>query len=72
MTPTAADVARRTLRIQRSILAKLGAVQAVSFAGIGPTEDDIYQVKFDNGSAESIWRKTEDPSHRARTTVRRR
>jgi hypothetical protein len=52
MTPTAADVARRTLRIQRSILAKLGAVQAVSFAGIGPTEDDIYQVKFDNGSAE--------------------
>jgi hypothetical protein len=54
MTPWAADVARRTLRIQRAILAKLGAVQAVSFAGIGPAEDDIYQVKFDNGSAE--WR----------------
>jgi hypothetical protein len=54
MTPSAADLARRTLRIQRTILAKLGAVQAVSFAGIGPAEDDIYQVKFDNGSAE--WR----------------
>ena len=52
MTPSAADVARRTSRIQRAILAKLGAVQAVSFAGIGPAEDDIYQVKFDNGSAE--------------------
>jgi hypothetical protein len=54
MTPWAADTARRTLRIQRAILAKLGAVQAVSFAGIGPAEDDIYQVTFDNGSAE--WR----------------
>jgi len=54
MTPWAADVARRQLRLHQAILAKLGSVQAVSFAGIGPGEDDIYQVKFDNGSAE--WR----------------
>jgi Domain of unknown function (DUF3471) len=60
MTPSAADMARRTLQIQRSILAKLGAVQAVSFAGIGPAEDDIYQVKFDNGSAEWLIDVTQD------------
>jgi hypothetical protein len=54
MTPWAADAARGTLRAQQAILAKLGTVQAVTFAGIGPTEDDIYQVRFDNGAAE--WR----------------
>jgi hypothetical protein len=54
MTPWAASVAQRTLRVQQAILAKLGAVQTVSFAGIGPNEDDLYRVKFDNGSVE--WR----------------
>jgi hypothetical protein len=54
MTPWAADVARRSLRDQQALLAKLGGVQSVTFTGIGPAEDDIYQVKFDNGSIE--WR----------------
>jgi hypothetical protein len=54
MTPWAASMTRRTLRVEQAILAKLGAVQTVSFAGIGPNEDDLYRVKFDNGSLE--WR----------------
>jgi hypothetical protein len=52
MTPWAMSVARRTLRVQQAILAKLGAVQAISFAGVGPAEDDIYRVTFDHGSVE--------------------
>jgi hypothetical protein len=54
MTLWAADMARRSLRGQQAILAKLGDLQEVRFAGITPAEDDIYQVKFDNGSIE--WR----------------
>jgi len=64
MTPWAADVARRSLRGQQALLAKLGTVQAVAFAGISSAEDDIYQVKFDNGSVE--WRIDLTPDGKVR------
>jgi BlaR1 peptidase M56/Domain of unknown function (DUF3471) len=54
MTSLAADVARQSLRRRQALLAKLGAVQAITFAGISSGEEDIYQIKFDNGSME--WR----------------
>jgi hypothetical protein len=35
---------------------QLGAVQAVSFKGVGPGGADIYTVKFEKGSLEyRIW-----------------
>jgi beta-lactamase regulating signal transducer with metallopeptidase domain len=64
MTPWAADAARRTLRFQQAILATLGAVQTVTFAGIDPVEDDIYRVKFDNGIVE--WRVDLSPDGKIR------
>jgi beta-lactamase regulating signal transducer with metallopeptidase domain len=54
MTPEAAGVTRREAELDRAILAKLGAVRAVSFRGVTPFDSDIYVVHFAAGSAE--WR----------------
>ena len=35
---------------------QLGALQSLSFTGVGPGGADIYQVKFEHGSLEyRIW-----------------
>jgi hypothetical protein len=54
MVADAQDVTRRQLGRIRAILHALGAMQSTTFAGVGPADDDIYHVRFDNGTAE--WR----------------
>jgi len=54
MAPELADVTRRQVPQLKATMAKLGALQSVSFKGVGPGGMDIYEVKFENGSTE--WR----------------
>jgi beta-lactamase regulating signal transducer with metallopeptidase domain len=54
MTPEAAAATRQQAELDQAILAKLGAVRAVSFRGVTPFDSDIYVVHFAGGSAE--WR----------------
>jgi hypothetical protein len=38
------------------MVAKLGAIQSITFKGVGPAGPDIYQVKLEKGSLEyRIW-----------------
>jgi CubicO group peptidase (beta-lactamase class C family) len=47
-----AAVTRQQLpQLQASII-RLGAIQTISFKGVGPAGADIYEVKFENGSLE--------------------
>ena len=52
MTPEFADVTRQQLPNLKAAVAQLGAVQSVTFKGVGPGGADIYEVKFENGLAE--------------------
>jgi hypothetical protein len=52
LSEQAANAVYRQLRLHREIWTRLGAVQAISFAGVGSLGEDIYQVRCDNGSAE--------------------
>jgi hypothetical protein len=54
MTPEVAAALREQLALHRAILAKLGALRAMSFRGVTPLDNDIYMVYFAGGSAE--WR----------------
>lgn len=54
MTPEVADITRRQLPFDQAILARLGALRAVSFRGVTALDSDIYVAQFANGSAE--WR----------------
>jgi len=54
MTPEVAAQTHRDLALQQAILARLGAVRAVTFRGVTALGSDIYIVHFANGSAE--WR----------------
>jgi D-alanyl-D-alanine-carboxypeptidase/D-alanyl-D-alanine-endopeptidase len=54
MSPALADTTRQQLPQLKAILAELGAVQSVTFKGVGPGGADIYEVKFEHGSTE--WR----------------
>ncbi|MDH2341971.1 M56 family metallopeptidase [Bradyrhizobium sp. SSUT77] len=54
MTSEVADVTRQQLPFDQAILAKLGALRAVSFRGVTVLDSDIYIAQFANGSAE--WR----------------
>ncbi len=54
MSPALADVTRRQLPKLQSTIGALGAVQSVSFKGVGQDGVDIYEVKFEHGSTE--WR----------------
>jgi hypothetical protein len=53
MTPEAAATTRQLLAQHRAILARLGALRAISFRGVNLTGDDVYEVLFANGSA--LW-----------------
>jgi hypothetical protein len=52
MTPAFADVTRRQLSDLQSTVAQLGALQSVTFKGVGPGGADIYEVKFEKGLFE--------------------
>jgi CubicO group peptidase (beta-lactamase class C family) len=52
MMPQYADINREQLPMLQAALARLGPVQSVSFKGVGPAGQDIYDVKFDSESRE--------------------
>jgi beta-lactamase regulating signal transducer with metallopeptidase domain len=54
MTAEVAMQTRQQLALHQAILARLGALRAVSFRGVSGLGSDIYLVHFANGSAE--WR----------------
>jgi beta-lactamase regulating signal transducer with metallopeptidase domain len=54
MTPDVAARTRQQLPFDQAILAKLGALRALSFRGVSALGSDIYMVHFANGTAE--WR----------------
>jgi hypothetical protein len=54
MTPQIAAYTRQDLVLNRAILARLGALRALSFRGVTWNGNDIYTAHFANGSAE--WR----------------
>ena len=54
--PGLAQVTRQQLPQLQSTLVGLGALQSVTFKGVGTDESDIYQLKFEKGSLEwRIW-----------------
>ena len=56
MSAGLAAVTRQQLPQLHSAVTQLGAVQSVTFKGVGPAGPDIYEVKFENGSTEwRIW-----------------
>ena len=54
MTPEVAAQTRQELALNQAIVAKLGALQAMSFRGVSGSGNDIYMAHFANGTAE--WR----------------
>ena len=54
LTPGLGTVTRQQLPTLQVNLTRLGAVQTVSFKGVGPGGADIYEVQFANGNTE--WR----------------
>lgn len=54
MSAALANVTRQQLPQLTATITRLGAVQSVTFKGVGPAGADIYEVKFENGSTE--WR----------------
>jgi hypothetical protein len=58
MSPAFADVTRKQLPQLKELINHLGALQSVTFKGVGKGGADIYEVKFEQGSTE--WRITLD------------
>ena len=54
LTPEFADIARPQVEHFETLIAGLGALQSVTFKGVGPGGFDIYDVKFEHGSID--WR----------------
>ena len=54
MTAEVAAQTRQSLAVDQAIVARMGAVRALSFRGVSQLGSDIYTVHFANGSAE--WR----------------
>ena len=54
MSPGLANVTRQQLPQLKANITQLGAVESVTFKGVGPGGADIYEVKFEHGSTE--WR----------------
>jgi bla regulator protein blaR1 len=47
---------RRQLKQQQATIEKLGALQSLTFKGVGPAGPNIYQATFEKGSLEwRIW-----------------
>jgi serine-type D-Ala-D-Ala carboxypeptidase/endopeptidase len=56
LSPTFATATRRQLVEIKETLARLGAVQSITFKSVGPGGDDIFEVQFEHGATE--WRIT--------------
>jgi hypothetical protein len=54
MTAEVAEQTRLQLPFDQAILARLGALRAMSFRGVTALDSDIYIAQFANGAAE--WR----------------
>lgn len=54
MSPALADLTRQQLPQLQGLITQFGAVQSVTFKGVGPGGADIYEIKFEHGSSE--WR----------------
>jgi len=52
MSANLAAVTRQQLQQLQASITRLGAIQTISFKGVGPAGADIYEVKFENGSLE--------------------
>jgi serine-type D-Ala-D-Ala carboxypeptidase/endopeptidase len=52
--PDFAALARQNAALTEGLIASLGALQSVTFKGVGPLGGDIYELKFDNGTVD--WR----------------
>src|SRR5215469_15659599 len=52
MSSNFAAITHQQLPQLQSTITDLGAVQSVSFKGVGPGGADIYQVKFEKGALE--------------------
>jgi CubicO group peptidase (beta-lactamase class C family) len=52
MSPAFADLTRQQLPQLQGALQQLGAMQSVTFNGVGPGGADIYEAKFENGGLE--------------------
>lgn len=56
MSSALARLTRRQITQQQATIAKLGALQSLTFKGVGPAGPNIYQATFDKGSLEwRIW-----------------
>jgi CubicO group peptidase (beta-lactamase class C family) len=56
MSPGLANVTRQQLSQLQSMITALGALQAVTFKGVGPGGADIYQARFEQGSLDyRVW-----------------
>ena len=56
MSPSLANATRQQLTGMRANFEGLGALQSITFKGVGPGGADIYQVKFEKGSLDyRIW-----------------
>jgi CubicO group peptidase (beta-lactamase class C family) len=56
MSPALARETRRQITQQQATLAKLGALQSLTFKGVGPAGPNIYLAAFEKGSLEwRIW-----------------
>lgn len=53
-TPDFAALARRYASVTDGLIGGLGAVQSLTFKGVGPGGADIYEIKFDGGMID--WR----------------
>jgi CubicO group peptidase (beta-lactamase class C family) len=47
-----ANAVRQQLAQMQPVMQQLGALESVSFRGVGPAGEDIYEAKFSKGSAE--------------------
>jgi len=65
MSAALANVARQQLPQLKATITQLGAVQSITFKGVGPAGADIYEVKFEHGSTE--WRILLDPDGKVAT-----
>ena len=52
MSPQFAEVTRQQLPQLKAAMAQFGAVQSVTFKGVGPQGLDIYEVKFEHATME--------------------
>jgi len=69
MSPQLAALTRQQLPQLKTMIAQFGALQSVSFKGVGPGGADIYEVKFEHATTE--WRVALGPDGKTQSmTVR--